>query len=157
MKAYNKSEIMSRAWKFLKREPFLSFGDCLFLSWEQAKKERENYISPAVLLKIINNLKTFNRCRSATEQKPMLAGTQEHFKILNSKIGRKIMKLPAEDDSKQMLQEGELFLHDILHQRRKESKNFIAPTKKVKTIFRNRIVKLENCVKINIEEYVKTE
>lgn len=154
MKTYNKSEIMSRAWKFLKREPFLSFGDCLFLSWQQAKKERENYVSPAIMLKIINNLKTFNRSRSTTENKPMLAGTQEHFKILNSRIGRKIMKLPAEDDSRQMLQEGELFLQDILHQRRKESKNFIAPNKKVKTKFRNRIINSENCVKINIEEYV---
>lgn len=157
MKIYNKSEIMSRAWKFLKREPFLSFGDCLFLSWKQAKEERENYVSPAIMLKIINNLKTFNRSRSLTENKPMLAGTQEHFKILNSRIGRKIMKLPAEDDSRQMLQEGELFLYDILHQRRKESKNFIATNKKVKTKFRNRIINSDNCVKINIEEYVNAE
>lgn len=157
MKAYNRSEIMSRAWKFLKREPFLSFGDCLFLSWEQAKKERENYISPATMLKILNSLKTFNRSRSLTENKPMLAGTQEHFKILNSKTGRKIMKLPAENDSRQMLEEGELFLHDILHQRRKESKNFIATNKKVKTKFRNRIINLNNCVRINIEEYVNAE
>lgn len=157
MKPYNKAEIMSRAWKFLAREPFLSFGDCLFLSWKMAKKERENCIAHSVMLKISNNLKTFNRSRSATEQKPMLAGTQEHFKILNSRMGRKIMKLPAEDDSRQMLQEGELFLHDILHQRRKESKNFIAPNKKVKTKFRNRIINSDNCVKINIEEYVNAE
>lgn len=122
-------------------------------SWDM-EKEQANDISPAIFRKILNGLKTFNRSRSLTENKPMLAGTQEHFKILNSRIGRKIMKLPAEDDSKQMLQEGELFLQDILHQRRKESKNFLQSNKKVKTKFRNRIINPETCVKINIEEYV---
>ena len=64
------------------------------------------------------------------------------------------MKLPAENDSKEMLAEGELFGLDIIHQRIKESKRFVEPTKKIKKVFRNRIINLETCVPVNIEEYV---
>ena len=47
--------------------------------------------------------------------------------------------------------------YKLWKKRRKESKNFIAVNKKTKTKFRNRIINPNNCIKINIEEYVKTE
>lgn len=157
METYNKSEIMKRAWRILRNDNSgLSWSQCLKRSWA-ISKEKSNDISPQMMRRIINNLRAFNRSRSATENKPMLAGTQEHFKILNSKKGRKIMKLPVEDESRQMLEQGVLFLHDIIHQRRKESKNFIATTKKQKTTFRNRIINADACVAVNIEDYVNRE
>lgn len=153
MKKLNRSEVMKRAWRLLRRYPSLSWKACMINSWDMEKRQA-NDISPIVMNKILNGLRSFNRSRTVTENKPMLAGTQEHFKLLNSKTGRRIMKLPAENDSKEMLAEGELFGLDIFHQRRKESKRFVEPTKKIKKVFRNRIINLETCVPINIEEYV---
>ena len=157
MNTYNKSEIMKRSWRiFRNNSANLSWKQCLTRSWA-IEKEKPIDLSLPMMRKIINNLRTFNRSRSQTENKPMLAGTQEHFKILNSKRGRKIMKLSPDDESREMLENGILFLHDIIHQRRKESKNFIALNKKQKTTFRNRIINIESCVKINIEEYANRE
>lgn len=156
MKKYNRSEVMSRAWKLLRRYPNLSWRTCMIYSWDIEKKS-VNDISPKAMNQILNGLRGFNRSRSLTENKPMLAGTQEHFKILNSRKGRKIMKLSPEDDARVTLENGVLFLQDILHQRRKESKKFILINKKIKTIFRNRIINQETCVPINIEEYVNRE
>jgi hypothetical protein len=153
MKKYNRSEVMLRAWRLYRRYPNLSWKTCMVNSWDM-EKTQANDISPIVMNKILNGLRSFNRSRTITENKPMLAGTQEHFKLLNSKTGRRIMKLPAENDSKEMLANGELFFHDILHQRRKESKHFNFVPKKSKQIFRNRIINLETCVAINIQEYV---
>jgi hypothetical protein len=153
MSTYNKSEIMGRAWKIFRAYPNLSFSQCLTRSWE-ITKENKKQISPVLINKILNGLKPFNRSRSVAESKPMMAGTQEHFKILNSKIGRRIMKRDSEDDSKQMLEQGILFAHDIIHQRRLESVQFTPTIKKQKSVFRNRIVNYSNCQKINIEDYV---
>ena len=153
MKKYNRSEIMKRAWRIYRNYKTFTWRACLSYAWEEAKKKADD-ISPIVMNKILNGLRSFNRSRTVTENKPMLAGTQEHFKLLNSKTGRRIMKLPIENDSKEMLAEGELFGLDIIHQRIKESKRFVEPTKKIKKVFRNRIINLETCVPINIEEYV---
>lgn len=157
MKRYNKSEVMKSAWRIYRQLPHFSWSKSLIMAWEIEKENCRKDISPVVMNKILNGLKSFNRSRSLTENKPLMAGTQEHFKILNSKTGRRIMKLPAENDSKEMLTEGELFFHDILHQRRKESKKFVVNNHKIKKTFRNRIINLETCVPINIEEYVHGE
>jgi hypothetical protein len=153
MKKYNRSEIMKRAWRIYRNYKKFTWRACLSYAWEEAKR-KANDISPVVMNKIINGLRSFNRSRTITENKPMLAGTQEHFKLLNSKTGRRIMKLPIENDSKEMLAEGELFGLDIFHQRRKESNRFFDKKVKSKKTFRNRIINLETCVPINIEEYV---
>jgi hypothetical protein len=125
MNTYNKSEIMSRAWRILRNFPNLSWSACLTRSWAIAKDNQQKDISPIVMNKILNGLRVFNRSRTLTENKPMMAGTQEHFKMLNCKTGRKIMK-STETESKQMLESGELFAHDIMHQRRKESAHLTA-------------------------------
>lgn len=143
MKNYNKSEIMARAWRFLKKEPFLSFGDCLFLSWEVAKKDR--IITPQKLNRIFNSLKPICICT-----------TKDHFKLLNSKKYKTIMKSSEQTETKEMLAKGIVFANDILHQRRLDSKRFAFQIKKEKP-FRNRIINLDTCQKINIEEYVNSE
>jgi len=153
MKTFNKSAVLKRAWKIYRAFPNLTWSICVTRAWA-IEKENAQTISPTLMNKILNGLRTFNRSRTMSENKPLLAGTQEHFKILNSKCGRKIMKLPIEDDSKQMLSEGELVLQDILHQRRLESKHFTPTTKKLKTTFRNRIINLETCQKVNINDYI---
>lgn len=153
MTKYNRSEIMKRAWRIYRNYKTFTWRACLSYAWEEAKK-KANDISLIVMNKILNGLRTFNRSRTITENKPMLAGTQEHFKMLNCRTGRRIMKLPEENDSKEMLANGELFFHDILHQRRKESSKFVGKVSKTKTKFRNRIINLKTCVPINIEEYV---
>lgn len=146
---------MKRAWKMIRISSSLTWSNALTRSWEIEKENINSQpISPAILNKFLNGLRTFNRSRTTAENKPLMAGTQEHFKILNSKMGRKIMKLPIESDSKEMLETGELFAQDIIHQRRKESKHFTKPTAKKKTVFRNRIINPETCVSINIEEYI---
>ena len=156
MRTYNKSSVMKRAWKIYRNLPNISWANALKHSW-RIEKEKANDISPLVMNKIINSLKSFNRSRSLSEIKPILSGTQEHFKLLNSKTGRRIMKLPAENDSREILETGELFAFDIMHQRRKESKNFKESNKKIKTTFRNRIINLDTCVPVNIEEYVHNQ
>lgn len=153
MKAYDKSAVMKRAWKVLRRYPNLSWKTCMLHSWG-IEKDKANDISPVVMNKILNGLRMFNRSRTVMENKPMLAGTQEHFKLLNSKTGRRIMKKPLEDDSREMLEQGILVGFDIMHQRIKESKNFVNKNVKVKNTFRNRIINLEHCVPVIIQDYV---
>jgi len=157
MKTYNKSAVMKSAWRIFRQLPHFSWSKSLKTAWEIEKENVKNDISPLVMNKILNGLRSFNRSRTITENKPMLSGTQEHFKMLNCKTGRRIMKLSAEDDSKEMLEKGELFFHDILHQRRKESNKFVAKTSKLKKTFRNRIINMETCVPVNIEEYANGE
>lgn len=154
MRTYNKSAVMKSAWRIFRQLPHFTWSQSLTMAWEIEKENCQNYISPAIMNKILNGLRSFNRSRTVTENKPMLAGTQEHFKMLNCRTGRRIMKLPEDNDSKEMLATGELFFHDILHQRRKESSKFVAKNNKVKKTFRNRIINLETCVPINIEEYL---
>jgi len=153
MSKYNRSAVMSRAWKTLRRFPNLSWRTCMLHSWD-IEKQIANDITPVAMNKILNGLRSFNRSRIFTENKPLMAGTQEHFKLLNSKMGRKIMKLPVDNDSKEMLESGELFAMDIINQRRKESMRFKAPVFKPKNKFRNRIINRETCVTINIQEYI---
>jgi hypothetical protein len=150
---YNKSQVMSRAWRIFRAYPNLSWSVCLTRSWS-IEKESEKDITPAVMNKILNGLRTFNRSRNPQESKPLMSGTQEHFKLLNSRTGRRIMKSPSQNDSKEMLETGELFGLDIMHQRRKESRHFTTTTHKIKNTFRNRIINSETCVAINIQEYI---
>mgnify|MGYP003432491076 CR=1 FL=1 len=154
MKKYDKSAVMKSAWRIFRQLEHFSWSKSLTMAWEIEKENCIKDISLIAMNRILNGLRSFNRSRTITENKPMLAGTQEHFKLLNSRTGRRIMKLPAENDSKEMLAEGELFGLDIIHQRIKESKRFVEPTKKIKKVFRNRIINLETCVPVNIEEYV---
>jgi hypothetical protein len=141
MNTYNKSEIMSRAWRMFRNYDNKTFSWCLQRSWS-IEKENIQTVSQSVLNKIINNLKPI-----------CIKSTKEHFRFLNSKKGRGIMKRSDDDEAKQMVSNGELFFNDILHSRRNDSSKYdfkIKPERK----FRNRIVNLENCEQININDYI---
>lgn len=153
MSKYSKSNVMKGAWRMFRELPWLTWSKCLKNSWE-IEKEIVDEINPKALKQLINGLKSFNRFRSSIDNKPMLSGTREHFKLLNSKTGRRLMRLPEENESRQMVEQGILFPLDIIHQRRKESNNFPENKRKIKKIFRNKIINLEHCVPINIKEYV---
>jgi hypothetical protein len=153
MKKYNRSEVMSRAWRIYRKYPNQNWSTCLSSAWAVEKNKQED-ISPKMMNKILNNLRSFNRQRSSDNDKLLMSGTKEHFKLMNCRIGRKIMKLPEDDDSKQMLAQGELVGFDIINQRRKESIHFIKENKLTEKKFRNRIINLDKCERINIEEYV---
>lgn len=145
---------MARAWRMFRHYNTLSFSQCLIRSWD-IQKANDQKISRVVINKFVNNLMVINRSRLTTEHKPLLAGTQEHFKFLNSRHGKKIMKSSEESETKEMLSSGELVQSDIWHQRRMESKHF-TQNKKPKNTFRNRIVNINKCEAINIEEYLKS-
>ena len=151
---YDKKSIMTRAWRMFRHYNTFSFSHCLTRSWN-IQKENDQKISRVTINRFLNSLVVINRSRLIEEYKPLMAGTQEHFKLLNSKHGKKIMKSPEESETKEMLSSGQLVLSDIIHQRRMESKHFVQ-TKKVKTTFRNRIVNHNNCETINIEEYINS-
>lgn len=151
MRNYNKSEIMSRAWEIYREFPQLSFSQSLTRSWAIAKKPD---VTASMMNKILNNLRTFNRLLNVSENKALMAGTQEHFKLLNSKSVKANMKLDPNGESTQMIKDGILFMNDVMNQRRRESMCFTQPKKKIKTRFRNRIVDKNTCVSINIEEYI---
>ena len=145
-----KKEVMLRAWRIFRKFNNLSFAKCLKRSWAIQK---ENVDFSTIKLKSFFNsrLSTFNRI--STENKAMLNSTREHFKMLNSKKGKSILRLPDNNDSKEMLVNGELVLNDIIRNRKQEKGKYIEP-KKQKEKFRNRIFNYENSVKVNIQDYV---
>jgi hypothetical protein len=141
MGTYNKSEVFKRAWKIYRRYPNLSWSQCLTRSWEIEKTTNE-LISRSQLNYILNSLK------------PISAKfTKEHFRFLNSKKAKTILNKSSDEEVKEMVSEGVLFLNDIMHQRRIDSKKYNF-TLKSRNKFRNRIVDTNKCVKINIEEYI---
>lgn len=153
---FNKSEIMTRAWRMFRHYGNLSFSHCLECSWSIQKRNlaQTEKVSRATINRLMNSFTIINRSRLSDQYKPLMAGTQEHFKLLNSKHGKKIMKSSQESETKEMLSTGQLVLSDIIHQRRLESKHFVQ-IKKQKNTFRNRIVNIDKCEVINIEEFLK--
>lgn len=141
---------MLRAWRIYRRFPNLSFSQCLTRSWNIQKQETD--FSTIKLKSFFNSrLSTFNR--TSQDNKAMLNSTMEHFKLLNSRKGKSILRLPDNNDSKEMLLSGELVLNDIIRNRKQEKSKYIKPVK-IKTKFRNRKFNYDNCQKVNIEDYV---
>lgn len=145
-----KREVMLRAWRIFRKFSNLSFSQCLKRSWAIQKEEID--FSSIKLKSFFNSrLSIFNRI--SKDNKAMLNSTMEHFKLLNSRKGKSILRLPDNNDSKEMILSGELVLNDIIRNRKQEKSKYIKPVK-IKTKFRNRIVNYSNCEKINIEDYV---
>lgn len=142
MKKYNKSEIMSRAWELKRKMKNQLFSICLSKAWAESKENRK-IVDRKIINKIISSFKPL-----------MLTSTKEHFKLLNSKKGKAIMKRSDDDESKILLSNGLLFLSDIMKQRRFESQNFVFKSQNKKEK-RNRIIDINKCEKINIDEYIR--
>lgn len=133
---------MKRAWRIFRAYPTMIFSQALKRSW-QIERENTMAVSPQVFLKIINNLSPV-----------CIKGTKEHFRLLNSRKGRKVMKLPESNETRQMLSEGVVFQNDIFKDRRRDSGKYNFQRKKQRP-FRNRIINPENCERINIQQYVQ--
>lgn len=145
-----KKEIMLRAWRIYRQFSNLSFAQSLKRAWA-IEKENKSF-NPIKLKAFFNSrLSPFNR--ESQENKAMLNATTEHFRLINSKRGKSILRLSESSDSKDMLLKGELCLNDIIRNRKQDKHKYMQP-KKTKTKFRNRIVNYNNCVPINIEDYV---
>lgn len=132
---------MARAWKMHRRLK-MEFKKCLQLSWRDAK-DYAGSVTPQVMNRIMNNLKVVS-----------IAATTDHFRMMNCNRGRKILRRSDDDETKQMVVNGEVFLNDIIHPRRLLSARFEVRTARVQKRFRNRIIKRANCVPVNIEQYV---
>jgi len=141
MKKYNRSEIMSRAWATHKRFPNVPFKKCLLNIWAAVKREHEK-ISPQQFNMLLNRMKPI-----------CIQATKEHYHLLNSRHGRQVMKRDDQDETKQMISSGEIFLNDIVHPRQL-SKNYMFRKFNQKNTFRNRIINPDNCVRINIDEFL---
>lgn len=143
METYNRTEITKRAWRILRRYPNLTWSVCMKRSWA-IEKNNILVVPKTVINTLLNNLRVVR-----------IQATQEHFKILNSKKGKAIMKLDDANETKQMVEEGIIPFGDILHQRRLESKKIInnsQPIKRERYHFRN--VDIESSKKIDIEQWI---
>ena len=142
MKKYNKSEIMTRAWRMYRKNPNKTWKWCVTRSWA-IQKENMQKVTPVEMNRIIQSLKPLR-----------LAATREHFNFLNSKKGKAIMKRSDNDEAKEMLSAGDLCIQDILHKRRFESLKY-KPFLKIERLPRKRIQLKTTFEKINIEQYVR--
>lgn len=132
---------MTKAWSIFKKYPQLGFAKCLSNAWRQVKEESQ-LITPAQFHVILERLRPVS-----------IGATHEYYHLVNSKYGRKVMKRDDGDDTKQMIASGEVFLGDLIKSRKK-TMNHVFRKYQGKKTFRNRIINLENCERINIKEFI---
>lgn len=133
---------MSRAWRTQRKYPSFTFSECLIKAWAIEKRNQESI-----------DWKSINRLLN-TFQPFQLKSTSEHKRLLNKRKTRLLLKSKEESETKEMIANGELFLGDIMHQRRMDSKNF-SIIHKVSAKFRNRKIDTSKCEKINIDEFIR--